>query len=458
MPPGVHLANLAKARGAQDARLTFSNSLPGGEYIALQGEDGLWTITSQDGRGIAIMGSLPAGARKNPEPIAGAWMQAVIARHRQMEAEQQHLAPVHLHHHGKGKQVRKVGYLRPKTVGKVTLDGGESDALFAEIVGVRTEDLPMLEAMEFPYRSVEVGDWESFQIESLALLSDDAPFFKLPMLKIAARHPRAEWSMVEEPGPAMAFRCIGEGAAVLFNFRGADPDQEESMKKTDADPAKKLEAEKDGEGEKGKEDGFVKEMEKLKNEILACIPEMVRSQIAAIMPPKPEEKAPAEATTYSKEVTEKMAALEGKVSALSAKDAEREKEAKLSATIEAQLSSLRGKGINVPDSVKADMRKVAESAGVQAEAALKAFANSYEAVAPRDPPSLENLRGGGLEDAQAAGEPAEVLSYAKLGADALALARQNHQHFKDLKAGRFPLQTDLKEFLAINVGPLEKAS
>src|SRR5258705_2320996 len=157
-------------RHAEAAAHFFVENLPGGQYVALQDDDGTWTITSEDRVGLPIFAQLEAGARDNAKPIGRDWMLQAIDRHRLLEKYQKHVAPVHASHRSDGHTPDRIGFLRLTKVGKLQQNGKPVDALFGEICGVKDEDLKRLEDLELPYRSVEIGRWDKPEISSLALL------------------------------------------------------------------------------------------------------------------------------------------------------------------------------------------------------------------------------------------------------------------------------------------------
>lgn len=211
-------------------------NLPGGQYVAIQEDDGTWTITTDDRVGLPIFAELEAGARENAQSIGREWMVQAIANHRALEQDQKHLAPVHASHHSAGHTPDRIGFLRLTKTGKIQQNGEQVDALFAEICGVKDEDLKRLENLELPYRSVEIGRWDRPEISSLALLEDEAPYFKMPMLKVAKKVPRFDRP---SPAPVVAMAQDQNGSPlILFSFKGAQRcvAQEDSMPKQGTTP------------------------------------------------------------------------------------------------------------------------------------------------------------------------------------------------------------------------------
>ena len=159
----------------------FNGGVPGGNYDAEQAPNGTWTI-----KALPIFSEVESGKRGNEKHIGPEWMNAAIAKAKELRFVQQHMAPVHLGHHGalKNKETPRVGFLKPDHIGRLTIEGKHQWVLFADVVGISEENMGSLKNLSHPYRSVEIGDWNKPEIASLALLSDESPYFKFPMLTI----------------------------------------------------------------------------------------------------------------------------------------------------------------------------------------------------------------------------------------------------------------------------------
>ena len=159
----------------------FNGGVPGGNYDAEQAPNGTWTI-----KALPIFSEVEPGKRGNQKHIGPEWMNAAIAKSTELKEVQQHMAPVHLGHHGalKNKETPRVGFLKPSHIGRLPIEGKSQWVLFADVVGISRNNMKDLRNLSHPYRSVEIGDWNKPEIASLALLSDESPYFKFPMLTI----------------------------------------------------------------------------------------------------------------------------------------------------------------------------------------------------------------------------------------------------------------------------------
>ena len=157
-----------------------------------------------------------------------AWLHGALDTAQRRQAEG-YMAPLHVSHHGEGN-VEAAGKFRMTRVGKITHDGEEVDALFADLVGVRPEVFDRISRGELSYRSVEILDVNRAEIDSLALLDDEVPFFRFPLLRVAvdrlAHSPaggdaRITLARSASSGPARYYTAsgAGKGTATLFCFK-----------------------------------------------------------------------------------------------------------------------------------------------------------------------------------------------------------------------------------------------
>ena len=189
----------------------FNGGVPGGNYTAEQAPNGTWTI-----KGLPIFSEVEPGKRGNQQHVGPEWMNAAIAKAKELRFNQQHMAPVHLGHHGalKNKETPRVGFLKPMDVNRLMIEGKPQWCLFADVVGISQENFDQLKNLSHPYRSVEIGDWNKPEIASLALLSDESPYFKFPMLTIGQMKAHAGKKPIN-------FGAEWDGNYQFFEFAGA---------------------------------------------------------------------------------------------------------------------------------------------------------------------------------------------------------------------------------------------
>lgn len=189
----------------------------GVKYRAVKNDDGTYSIFD-----VPIFGTLPAGQRGNEKTIDREWMLKALER-ANTAAAGGFIPPVHFAHPGGGSW--KTCSFRLSRVGKMTLEGKEMDVLFADLLEVGEDIVQAIEAGQFPYRSVEVRDWNEPNVNALGLLSGDPPYFRFP------RMIGVQVEQQEIAGPAMAFdgglvAALAADAgtrhlSAVFNFDGA---------------------------------------------------------------------------------------------------------------------------------------------------------------------------------------------------------------------------------------------
>lgn len=425
--------------------------LPGGKFNATQQPDKTWTIHA-----VPIFAKMEAGERHNDKRIDASWMQDAIARHKQLEVEQHHLAPVHENHHEPGKPTRLVGFLRPTHVGKLVQRGNLVDTLFADIVGVKQDDFDRMKSMEFPYRSAEINrEWRP-EIASLALLGDEAPFHKLPMLTIGREKPievmpEATQVFAEEP------KCN----LVLFSFKEATmpTPRKKKGKKGDAETVPENVNFADDDEEEGGDDKEKENLDDVASQITAAVqefesrlPDMIKQFLDSMIPGGDDseeseegERLPAEAMSE-----ETIADLTGRLAALERKNRLREAESEVRTLVDKTVEELNEGGWEVGKSTRQDMVNLAEHSSYPGKS-LDIFAESYKKSTPQDPEQDldEALAGGHIPEDT--GDPDEVLAYREKGPEVYSNARKLSNQYDSLKEAGFPLSVTREEHIKINL-------
>lgn len=226
---------------------TFGAEIPGGHYTAIQGEK-FWAI-----KDVPIFCAVPKGERGNKKDIGAEWMDGALAKAKAREEGDRYLPPLHFHHHSWGDEAKAAGFFKLTRRGQVVYEGKEVDALFADLL-VPVDKFSMIENFQFPYRSVEVFEWDVPEVNSLALLDHEVPFFRLELLTIGERvtDQKSKELAVEymQHSPATSRVCVNPGGVLTFSFKqtvaklAVAPAPDPTKKK---DPAADMPA--DGEGD-----------------------------------------------------------------------------------------------------------------------------------------------------------------------------------------------------------------
>jgi hypothetical protein len=167
----------------------------GGRYDAIDHGNGFFSIIN-----IEIFAEVPAGAKRNKERIGEDWMDEAIAKNR-LRKKEGFLPPVHIWH--SDETAVKPSYAGKFVLtrrGTITYEGREIPALFANIVDIPKEVFQRIQQGLLPYRSVEVHDWENPEIDSLALMDTDVPFFRMRMTTVG--------DVKKSKDPVVAFKHV----------------------------------------------------------------------------------------------------------------------------------------------------------------------------------------------------------------------------------------------------------
>lgn len=152
-------------------------------YQVTQQDDGRYTV-----HGVPLIGRVPAGTRNAPMDIEAPWMAACMSTHERLYHEG-HRIPIHEYHQRdlnrlKVTDNRPLGKLRPSRVGEITVNGQRMPCLYGDMQDVRPETLDRIRSGDLAYLSVEVEDWTKPMLTSVALMPDQAPFFKFPEIRL----------------------------------------------------------------------------------------------------------------------------------------------------------------------------------------------------------------------------------------------------------------------------------
>ncbi len=424
----------------------------GGQYEANQNSDGTWTIYD-----VPIMGPLPAGARRNAFPIGKKWMQKAIENHARCMSEG-YIAPLHVYHHDQGKETQSAGMFLPKKISQIRMGGRSVPVILADLMRVPEEVFEEIQALRLAYRSPEVAKWEDPQLASLALLPDEAPYFKLPLLTVEATGGRVG-RLKKEATPAIAM-CVGSGGGSIL-FRMQTSTQEENKEMGDERKFGFSSAEDEHNRTKMAED--IDDIEEKETEDMSYKMMSVLSKIAQKLGIEEDEddnidldedeadeeeveiniedKAPFDQEESEDESEEtykysdsRIAKLRGKVAALEQANRFREKKETVSVMAEKAIAALSDWEID-KDTVKA-IHKMA-AAGPDA---LSTFVESFKRSTPQDPPeTFGDFEVSGVTDIV----KDEVMKFREKGPETFEAAQMAAREWEELNArGRTDVALD----------------
>lgn len=218
----------------------------GGNYRATKNPDGTWNIYDvpvfpEHERTFQFMDRSTGETRQRHVKVDRAYLDDCVAKSRRSYAEG-YASPLHIGHHDptgdpSAPQPVPAGKVTFTRVGPITYQGQRLMCMFADLLEVPEHIYQEIKAGSLPWRSVEIIKFENRQVDSLALLTTQPPFFELPLLSVHEETP-TEFAEVyrADAGLVRAMRASAHGAMVLCYF--ADGDE----KKPD---------DKDREGDKG---------------------------------------------------------------------------------------------------------------------------------------------------------------------------------------------------------------
>lgn len=374
---------------------------------------------------------------RQAEPVSFSkdWLEKALAIAMTREAEG-YLPPLHINHHGtRNKEVTGAGQFRMTRVGEISHGGKLTPALFADLIITSEEHYELIKSGKLSYRSVEILKIDSNEIDSLAFLDDEVPFFRFPLLRIS------EETTLRSANPLLAYSASGVSRSILFRF-GAEDMKTDPITKADGVPG-------DGEAETkpDKSDLMLK--------VLMAMAAKMGVDVGTEGEEPDSEEPPAQKAAGPVETVKAEGDPEKKAGgSLSVNFAQQGVNAglvdqirKLTARLDAQegtsalfklKSSLKQKGYSA--SAVAQAEKIHKASGIEA---AKQFAQGLEFGGPKDPPSHW---GGEVQTERP--DSAAVQAYASQGPEILEKARSFSASYHKTK----PSMTE-EEYLSATMDP-----
>ena len=411
---------------------------------------------------VPIMAEVPQGQKENRNRIGPKWMKAAVKRASLRWKQDKYKAPLHVEHHGGGSETSPAGFIMPHSVKQMRYEGKPVWAIFADLE-VHPHILKSIQARELPFRSVEIFDWAKPEINSMALLRSEVPFFRFDLLELGE-----EISPVEKFAsqvPFQACRAFANGNSILFSFQ----DKANQMKR------KKFESRAERadvdryEYEEGKEAGREEEEEKLAAKLeeieeeekeekkekvdfddggMSAVLDLL-SRIAEKFGVGEVEEVEdieevSEAEIAVAPVEQKaLAALTGKVAALEARERKRKAQTMQNKMIDVAMAELSAW---YPDETTRKNLNTLVAASNRPHETVKAFVNSYKTSVPKFPHNTF----ADFEASHGQSDDPSVMRFASEGADSLDMARGFSQQFDELEA-RGMITTNREDFIQIQM-------
>ena len=166
------------------------------------------------------------GAQHTRLDIGREWMTRALSRAMRRHEQDHYLPPLHVDHKGAVPKTQLAGRYKLRSVKRGRYEGKPRWMLYCDLCHVPPEIYAEIRAGRLPYLSCEIHDTRSSEIDSIALMCDTVPFFRLPMLTVGAEKPYGRTRLIKQK-PAIAYSSIrANGAAILMDTRGHEMDHE----------------------------------------------------------------------------------------------------------------------------------------------------------------------------------------------------------------------------------------
>jgi len=135
--------------------------------------------------GSVVISGVPVFAenKRGDKTFGQDWLKSALYRDSDLRSKN-YKAPIHFGHHEPGVDRERAGYYELSKVQLANYSGSPTWVLFANLIFDSKEKSE--KARQYPYRSVEISSEHPSEINSLALLSSEAPYFRFPTLTFRA--------------------------------------------------------------------------------------------------------------------------------------------------------------------------------------------------------------------------------------------------------------------------------
>ncbi len=195
------------------------STVPGGEHEAVIARDGTATVLN-----VPIFCEFVVTAEGKEVRLTKQWMLAALRAAQERERDDDYLPPLHINHHDTGRDVDPAGWYRLRDVRLAEYEGELLWTMFADLIVHGEIYESKVRRSRLPYRSVEIHDVRKAEIDSLALMADEVPFYRLQLLTIGSEREiglarEIAAPLTSAPVP-LAMRSLGDhGVSFLFGPR-----------------------------------------------------------------------------------------------------------------------------------------------------------------------------------------------------------------------------------------------
>jgi len=193
--------------------------MPGGDYTARQNADGTWDIGPLPILPAhQVVKKAPDGSEEVFEVDAG-WLNKAVELNQYRAKNGPYFSPLHIGHHltpdGRWVDREHAGRITYNAVKTYKYQGVELPTMFGFLRWVPPAVYADIRAGKLAYLSAEVYDFAQHEVQGVALMSDQTPHFRLPMITIGKEVPNPE--AAAKTAPAGLYRAVARrGKAVVY--------------------------------------------------------------------------------------------------------------------------------------------------------------------------------------------------------------------------------------------------
>jgi len=230
----------------------------GGGYRAEQNSDGTWNVLD-----VPIFGEhVRMYEGEEPFVVDRQWLESAVKAAQDRWTQDGYLPPLHVRHHSSMQSAESAGHFMLKGLQRITYEGKPLTVVMADLLRIPSWIYEEIRDGRLPYRSVEILE-DRPEIDSLALLDHEVPYFRFPLLTIATETPQPSQPIQlrarNDSRPLVASYSATSGGkrrrSMLYRFEGgirmADEEKKKDEMYMDAPAAPDEGGMDDGEGVEG---------------------------------------------------------------------------------------------------------------------------------------------------------------------------------------------------------------
>jgi hypothetical protein len=226
----------------------------GGKYLWSRNTDGTYNVydvpvflkhTRKLGMKLEADGDGVMKVTDNVVNVDEKWLSRAVEINRTRRETGNYIGPLHVHHHprvqGEPDKSERAGHFLLKYVKPVEYEGESLPGLYADFIKVPAHIFEEIRKGLLPYRSVESLPPKYEEIDSIALLDTETPWFRLPLLTLGQEIKREIFSASAAEQVLQGYARAGQAWGALCYFAGEQFEEKKPKKdgeKDEGDEAK----------------------------------------------------------------------------------------------------------------------------------------------------------------------------------------------------------------------------